>query len=212
MAERRPLVSIDGRTKMLPLGDTLPGGGMLYPKKSVHTTSGTFFLPETALPAVRVLLVGGGGGTLSAPAGSNGGDTTIEDATSTVIAIAEGARHRVPGRGGGVGATATTVPTTPATAGLLGWACGGRCGSPIQSSGPGAPPATDGEPGTGGGAGGAAASNSAAGAGGGVTIETVALVPGDTYTHTIGAGGAAPTGGWAGGSGRVEYHYMDTVP
>ena len=63
MTERRPLVRVNGETRQLSAGDTLPGGGgMLYRKRQVFTSSGTFTLPATAHPQVDLLLVGGGCG------------------------------------------------------------------------------------------------------------------------------------------------------
>lgn len=226
MVVRRPLVRVGGQIQQLPDGDYIVGT-KLYRKKSVHITSGTFTLPSTAMPEVEILAVGGGssaGPTTLADTG-NGSDTTVSDSTSAVLLTAEGATAQGPGRGGGVGAsnhgnTATTSPGTPAQPGNEGWAWGGatafwrtggsgRAGNPVT----GIAPATAGT-GDGGGGNGNGGASGYGGNGGGVVREVLTLVPGETYTHVIGAGGVSsivtPLG--SGASGRVEYIYWDTVP
>lgn len=212
MAERRPLVLVGGRQKELPAGDTLPGGGgMLYRKRRVFTSSGTFTLPATAHPQVDLLLVGGGCGVtgLSSVAGGN---TTVSDSTG-LLALAEGGQATRPGRGGGIGAArkpgASPAQGNPASAGLYGWGCGGATAE-WASPGSGLP-GGNAASGSGDGGGGNAAQNtvSAGGHGGGVVSLSVSVEPGDTCTHVIGAGGVGAVS--SGGSGRVEYSYLDTV-
>ncbi len=112
------------------MGDFLPHR-LLYPKSYVGTTSGTFTLPATALPAVDALAVGGGsGGHIN---GGNGGNTTISDALGNVLWEAEGRAANRPGRGGGVGAYQGTANATsgsaPAQRGVMGYGSGGGMGN-----------------------------------------------------------------------------------
>ncbi|GEM_PF-4633922 len=130
MAERRPLVRINGQSVQLPMGDFLPHRP-LYPKRYVGTTSGTFTLPATALPAVDALAVGGGsGGHIN---GGNGGNTAISDALGNVLLEAEGRAANRPGRGCGVGAYQGTANATsgsaPAQRGVMGYGSGGGVGN-----------------------------------------------------------------------------------
>jgi|ThiBiot_750_biof_1041553.scaffolds.fasta_scaffold07832_2 hypothetical protein len=211
MAERRPLVRINGQSVQLPMGDFLPHRP-LYPKTYVGTTSGTFTLPATALPAVDALAVGGGSGGHTN--GGTGGNTTISDALGNVLLEAEGGAANRPGRGGGIGAYQGTANATsggaPAQRGVMGYGNGGGVGN-WTAAGSGLS-ATNAAAGTGDGGGGNPGATSRGGCGGGVTKKTLSLTPGATYTHAIGSGGSAGTSAGAGGSGRVEYQYWDTVP
>lgn len=218
MTERRPLVLVGGRQKELPAGDTLPIM-KLYPKTYVDTASGNFTLPATALPDVDVLLVGGGTSGASSPTQrGEGGDSTLKNSAAVVLLTAEGGKQTRPGRGGGTAArhSGSSVTNNGATGvrGRFGFGCGGAAG-PWESAGTGVA-GVAGQAGTGDGGGGAVVATTASmgGHGGGVIFEKCALTPGDTYTHTLGAGGVRVTGtvGEPGGSGRIEYHYMDTVP
>lgn len=219
MAERRPIVLVGGRQKELPTGDTLPTM-KLYPKTYVDTASGTFTLPATALPDVDVLAIGGGssGGIAIAQRGA-GGTTTVQDSLGQTIVEAEGALSARPGRGGGIGARhsggSASGPGHPGTMGVFGFSCGGAA-FPWSAAGSG-DFTSPGAPGTGDGGGSgqtAANASSVGGNGGGVFRARATIQPGSTCTHTIGAGGVRTGGniGEPGGSGRVEYHYLDTVP
>jgi len=218
MAERRPLVRVGGQTVQMPMGDVLPMR-LLYPKTYVDTASGNFTLPATALPDVDVLLVGGGtSGASAAAQRGEGGDSTLIDSAANVLLTAEGGKALRPGRGGGTAARHSSTTSTGVGAtgvrGRFGYGCGGGAG-PWESAGTGVA-GSAGQSGTGDGGCGAAVATtvSVAGHGGGVVFERCALTPGDTYTHVLGAGGVRVSGtvGEPGGSGRIEYHYMDTVP
>lgn len=217
MAERRPLVLVGGRQKELPTGDTLPTM-KLYPKTYVDTASGTFTLPATALPDVDVLLVGGGtsGAQSVAAQRGDGGDSVLKDSAGNVLLTAEGGKGIRPGRGGGTAArhSGSSITNSGASGvrGRFGYGCGGGAG-PWESAGTGVA-GSPAQAGTGdGGGGGGATSASLGGNGGGVTYQKCSLTPGETYTHLLGAGGVRTSGsvGESGGSGRIEYHYMDTV-
>lgn len=195
----------------------ISAGVTVYPKKSVHTTSGTFTLPATALPDVTILAVGGGSSGGNVNTGNSGGSTTVLDAAGTTLITAQGATKDKPGRGGGTGAVQVSGTAAPAGSvgmrGRLGYGNGGGTGY-YRGAGSGIAGA-DATAGTGDGGGGYSTTNtaSAAGNGGGVELERMSLVPGATYTHIIGAGGTAATMSvGSGASGRVEYHYLDTVP
>lgn len=108
MAERRPLVSIDGRTKMLPLGDTLPGGGgMLYRKQVTFTSSQSWTFPATALPSVDYDIIGGGGAGGGSPAtpttAASGGGGGGGDRKRGIHELVPGETYAVVVGAGGVG-------------------------------------------------------------------------------------------------------------
>ncbi len=72
------VLALDGNNNIIEVEVSDGGGGMLYRKQQVFTTSGTFTLPATALPSVDYVVMGAGASgsaytTNSAVTGGGGG-------------------------------------------------------------------------------------------------------------------------------------------
>ena len=75
------VLALDGNNNIIEVEITDGGGGVLYRKQQVFTSSGTFTLPATAMPSVDYDIIGGGGagggissGTNQRRGGGGGGD------------------------------------------------------------------------------------------------------------------------------------------
>ena len=199
--------------------------GAFYLQDSVRTgaptyqafTSGsaaTYTTPSGAT-WLRVRMVGGGGGGGAASGGTAGGTggTTIFNSINA-NGGAGGAATTTPQTGAAGGASGTGTATlrvsgSPGSATGAGGSApffGGGAGSVIGASQAGTAAVAN----SGGGGGGVV---SASGGGSGEYVEIIIPNPAATYTYTVGAAGAASTGGTvqgaAGAAGRivVEEHY-----
>lgn len=181
------------------------------------TGSGTYTTPTSPAPLyIRIRARGGGGSPTVAGVGSgnNGSNTTF--GTSLITANGGLGSLGPLGPGGGT-ATVTTSSTVlqifaqtgaygasgtasfPSSGGSGGGEGGGYGG--VSGAGNGGPGTTN----TGGGGGGGGYSGQAGSAGGGEGgyAEALIISPSSTYSYAVGAGGAANTGGTAGGSGII---------
>jgi hypothetical protein len=192
-------ISVTNSTGSITIASTvtsLPGS-----QGQVFTSSGTFTIP-TGITAVKVTVVGGGGGSsysiCGCPpfnAGVSGGTSSVASGTQSISTIsATGGTGGYGSTNGGLGSGGDLN-----SRGGAGNATGGVGGATLLSQGTYDSTALLGT-------GGSASGQSAGGGGGGAVKFLTSLTPGNTLTVTIGAGGAGSSVR-AGAAGVVVFEW-----
>lgn len=177
-------------------------------RATVYTSSGsgTFTIP-TGITAIKVTVVGGGGGSVyyvsCVPVqGGTGGTSSVSSGTQTISTISAT---------GGVGNNSSNTPACGVGSGgdLNGYGYGSaasRAGGSIISGTPNGGATQAGVLGSGGSVGSGALYPGAAG---GHAIKWLTgLTPGNTLNYSVGAGGTVGgSGGAAGGAGVIIFEY-----
>ena len=107
------VLSLDTSNNVVEITVSGGGGGMLYRKQQVFTTSGTFTLPATALPSVGYDIIGGGGAGQGCGGGAsnkNGGGGGGGDRKRGIVELVPGETYEVVIGSGGIGIASDSTP------------------------------------------------------------------------------------------------------